>query len=433
MVETFPVHANPNEFKGTDYKLFGLPGWSARVLGSYLTGTARKNWTAWWDNGTASNYFVEYDGLSNFVMNAGRAFWLLNNGVCTITDSLVLTQPLDSTGNARVGLHAGWNLITNPFQSIVSWSMVQALNGNFTAPLWQFVDGGFSPTDTLAPYTGYYFDNTASALDSLSIPFAGLPDPPYAVAKKADAGGWRVGIAVLSSISEEHALKFGTAATAEEGVDALDYRKPRALAGIPAASFEKIEADGSTGSFAADIRPGVKDVEKWPFTVKWNGRRPLELAFDGVAGIPEQWDAYLVDETAARSVNLRSSPSYTYTQAIDNARFFVVVGTPAAVKKELDAVVPKEFALGANFPNPFNPTTTIPISVPTAAEVRLTVYNILGQEIRTLQAGPLQAGRYWFVWDGRNERGNPVATGVYLSRLTTTGGKQFVGKMLLLK
>jgi hypothetical protein len=130
---------------------------------------------------------------------------------------------------------------------------------------------------------------------------------------------------------------------------------------------------------------------------------------------------------------LRSSPSYDYTQAIDNARFFVVVGTPAAVKKELDAVVPKEFALGANFPNPFNPSTTIPVSVPTAAEVRLTVYNILGQEIRTLQAGPLQAGRYWFVWDGRNDRGNPVATGVYLSRLTTTGGKQFVGKMLLLK
>jgi hypothetical protein len=433
MVETFPVHANPNEFKGTDYKLFGLPGWSARVLGSYLTGTARKNWTAYWDNGAALNYFMEYDGLSNFVMNAGRAFWLLNNGVCTIADSLVLTQPLDSIGNARIELHAGWNLITNPFQSIVSWSMVQALNGNFTAPLWQFVDGGFSPTDTLAPYTGYYFDNTASALDSLSIPFAGLPDPPYAVAKKADAGGWQVGIAVLSSISEEHALKFGTAATAAEGVDALDYRKPRALVGIPAASFEKMEADGSTGSFAADIRPGVKEVEKWPFTVKWNGRRPLELAFDGVAGIPEQWDAYLVDETAARSVNLRSSPSYTYTQAIDNARFFVVVGTPAAVKKELDAVVPKEFALGANFPNPFNPSTTIPVSVPTVAEVRLTVYNILGQEIRTLQAGPLQAGRYWFVWDGRNERGNPVATGVYLSRLTTTGGKQFVGKMLLLK
>jgi len=104
----------------------------------------------------------------------------------------------------------------------------------------------------------------------------------------------------------------------------LDYRTPP-LVGIPAASFEKMEADGIDGKL-------VRQTFAWreggwkngPFTVKMEWRRPLELAFDGVAGIPEQWDCLSCGRTAARSVNLRYLASYTYTQAIGHARFLVV-------------------------------------------------------------------------------------------------------------
>ena len=92
-------------------------------------------------------------------------------------------------------------------------------------------------------------------------------------------------------------------------------------------------------------------------------------------------------------------------------------GTPAtAVAAE--TATPTTFTLGANYPNPFNPATTIPLAVPAGAKnVDLTIYNILGQPLRQLWTGPLPAGEHELTWDGRDAQGRPVATGVYVYRL----------------
>ena len=98
---------------------------------------------------------------------------------------------------------------------------------------------------------------------------------------------------------------------------------------------------------------------------------------------------------------------------------FVLInqGTPAtAVANE--AATPTAFALGANYPNPFNPVTTIPLAVPAGVRnVDLTIYNVLGQPIRQVWTGPLPAGKHRLTWDGRDAQGQPVATGVYVYRL----------------
>ena len=92
-------------------------------------------------------------------------------------------------------------------------------------------------------------------------------------------------------------------------------------------------------------------------------------------------------------------------------------GTPAtAVASE--TTTPTAFALGANYPNPFNPATTIPLALPAGAKnVDLTIYNILGQPMRQVWTGPLPAGEHELTWDGRDAQGRPVATGVYVYRL----------------
>ena len=98
---------------------------------------------------------------------------------------------------------------------------------------------------------------------------------------------------------------------------------------------------------------------------------------------------------------------------------FVLInqGTPAtAVAAEV--ATPTSFALGANYPNPFNPATTIPLAVPAGAKnVDLTIYNVLGQPMRQVWTGPLPAGEHELIWDGRNAQGQPVAAGVYVYRL----------------
>jgi flagellar hook assembly protein FlgD len=95
--------------------------------------------------------------------------------------------------------------------------------------------------------------------------------------------------------------------------------------------------------------------------------------------------------------------------------------------------VPRTFSLDQNYPNPFNPSTAIPVSLPVRANIELKVYNILGQEVKTLHSGVLEAGRHVFLWDGTNSAGSAVASGVYISRLTSDNGVRLGKKMLLLR
>jgi len=77
------------------------------------------------------------------------------------------------------------------------------------------------------------------------------------------------------------------------------------------------------------------------------------------------------------------------------------------------SILPSEFRLSQNFPNPFNPSTTIRYELPRSEEIALAVYNLTGQRIATLASGFLEAGRYSPRWDGRDEAGRELASGVY--------------------
>jgi len=92
-------------------------------------------------------------------------------------------------------------------------------------------------------------------------------------------------------------------------------------------------------------------------------------------------------------------------------------GSATAVTESGDGALPHDSALGLNYPNPFNPETVIPFRVSANGSVELTVYDLAGQKIRTLFSGKLAAGAYTARWDGRNQSGSAVASGVYLYRL----------------
>jgi immune inhibitor A len=94
--------------------------------------------------------------------------------------------------------------------------------------------------------------------------------------------------------------------------------------------------------------------------------------------------------------------------------------------------LPSKMTLDQNYPNPFNPSTTINYDLPTSGKVSLDVYNLLGEKVRTLYDGSAQAGTRSLVWDGTDDRGMSVASGVYFYRLTTRQGT-IVKKMMMLK
>jgi hypothetical protein len=94
--------------------------------------------------------------------------------------------------------------------------------------------------------------------------------------------------------------------------------------------------------------------------------------------------------------------------------------------------IPTNYALAQNYPNPFNPSTTIAYALPTAENVILEIFNILGEKVTTLVNEPQAAGTYAVRWDGRNAQQTPVGSGIYLCRIQS-GSFTRVIRMLLMK
>ena len=115
----------------------------------------------------------------------------------------------------------------------------------------------------------------------------------------------------------------------------------------------------------------------------------------------------------------------------------VKVGTVAsvtAISNEPLAEVPAGFELQQNYPNPFNPATTIPFTIQgnQFQHVNLEVYNLLGQKVKTIYSGILSAGTYRFQWNGTNDYGQAVSSGVYFYKLTVEQTSR-VKQMILLR
>ena len=148
-----------------------------------------------------------------------------------------------------------------------------------------------------------------------------------------------------------------------------------------------------------------------PLTYTLSPALPAGLTFDAAT------------RTIAGTPSAEGETVYTYTVTDANG------ATASLVLQTL----PTAFALADNFPNPFNPATTIQYALPQAVDVELTVYNVVGQPVRTLVAEHQSAGRYVVEWDATDDSGHSLSSGMYFYRLQVGGEFHEVKKMLLLK
>jgi hypothetical protein len=143
----------------------------------------------------------------------------------------------------------------------------------------------------------------------------------------------------------------------------------------------------------------------------------------------EQWQARL---TAGNP----PSPQHWQASFLDLGSLGGVqgVGLAFAPEEEAENVIPKAIELYQNYPNPFNPGTTLQYELRQAGYIRLRIYNILGQEVRTLVSEYQTAGAYEVYWDGRDDHGLSLGSGIYFAVLEVNDvGLRIIRKTILLK
>lgn len=171
-----------------------------------------------------------------------------------------------------------------------------------------------------------------------------------------------------------------------------------------------------------------------------------QAAMSGHGSVPETTGDYFV-VCSSNPIDLAAGDSIIIAVAFISANSissFSAAGTDArnrwlAIADVGDDAggdaVPTEYVLDQNFPNPFNAGTTIPVSIAGdgSRQMRLEIIDLLGRRIRTLHDGVSEPGNHAIFWDGRNDSGDPVASGVYFARLLVGGEAQQVRSMVLIK
>ena len=150
-----------------------------------------------------------------------------------------------------------------------------------------------------------------------------------------------------------------------------------------------------------------------------------------------EWDygyAIKIDDTRNCYVtgSFRSTATFGSYSLTSSGGFDIFVTKLNSSVFAENEIIPTEIGL-SNYPNPFNPETTINYSLKENSKVSLKVYNIKGQKVKTLVNEVLTAGKHSVIWDGRDSNGNRVSSGIYLYKLIFNNKTEAVKKCLLLK
>jgi hypothetical protein len=328
--------------------------------------------------------------------------------------------------------------------------------------------GGFhyrADVTVLYPFEGYWVKNLAAAAVVLRIPpeeavGGATPAAPATTAPViANVNdGWRLQLSARSGDARDTYNYIGVTPGATLYRDPND-RSEAPMSPGPAISlyFPHNDWEKHPGPYTVDVRGEAQAVDAktlglslteqelrghvWRFDVAKNfegDAADVALDVTGIETVPADAAVYLIDHTLETAIDLRKETHYTFFQGArkvinneEDARFTLLVGSDRFVGDVLPAL-PTQTVLHPNYPNPFNPTTAIRYELASAGEVTVRIYDVTGALVRTLEARHRERGRYEVGWNGTNDHGQGVASGIYFYRLRVPGFTQ-TRKMVLLK
>ncbi len=400
-----------------------------------------------WDN-TENKYLP----VAKEDIRPGTAFWMMPLKEFSADISSI---PRTFSETASIEITAGWNQIGAPRSYSTFWRQMQfqpqerdampfldAVQQGYLKPavFWfeqskeeQGYDWAIVDSSTAAwPWKGYWlYAGSAGTLHFPVQPAYATDSIPSAIDLLAKTytqteDGWEWNIAVQSAGYHDDKNIFGISATPQVSV-----MEPPHMGDFCSVSFASEE--GNLTQLLKGPFSDLKEVKTWDMKVAaQNVNEQLTISWKPLSGGEDQIYLYLVDLKNEQVIDMSRQNRYQFTPGQNISAFKIYVTQDESFKPQ---IIPLHFKLAQNYPNPFNPSTTIRVGVPQSADgqrVTLRIYDVLGRQVRTLWTGNLKMGYHEFKWNGVNDHGRRVASGIYFYRVKTASNA-LIKKMILMR
>jgi uncharacterized pyridoxamine 5'-phosphate oxidase family protein len=412
-----------NDLTQSSYRMIGLPGNQTTKISSLITGTQKKDWDAFYDNGATTDFLEEDDG--NFSFTAGKGFWVLSKNAFSVNEN-VNTVTLAADNTFSITLHSGFNIISNPFDKSVSWAVIQNLNGLSSNDVLHDWTGVWSDATQMEPYKGYYFKRPSN-ITSLKIPYN------FSTSKISTGNNVKfyTGDFIKLSLVQNKQVKSYTVAgfssSAKEDYDKLDYFAPPGYFDQIRINIEDQKISDPYKQLSVDYRPGINEGQAFDLKIKNTTKKTVRLIADGINNF-ENYEVYLLDKNLNKFYNLKKQSEIELSPVHKKYDYQLLIGNEKYINNIKKENVPTEYAMYQNYPNPFNPVTLIKYQIPDDNTfVELKVFNILGKEVKVLVNEVRDAGLHEVEFNASD-----MSSGVYFYTLKA-GSYSATKKMIFMK
>ena len=354
-------------------------------------------------------------------IESGKGYWIYQQ---------VKKNPIIRTGSGQTSdfngtvlqLEPGWNTIGSPYAFPVN---VIVDTETFYGPISYGIadyEGWTDVESQLKPWAGYAVFNRADFSRPFPIePFTagvqlarGLPD---------SSNGWELNFYAKGKTYSDMTNIIGRREEATEYLDVFDNPEPPFLENYLSVSMISPDKDEKLIKYTSDIRSLEQRNGVWNLEIHAKGEKgPIAISYNLSESFPDRNDIVLLDMTTRDQYNLKEDQSFEIREYSEDFpyRLKIFAGSPefvASAIAEVLSLLPEAFALRQNYPNPFNPATTIEFTLPKPQEISLVIYNLMGQEVRTLKRGMVDMGKHAIKWYGKDNLGQGVSSGVYFVRI----------------
>jgi hypothetical protein len=397
------------------WQMVGICGLDSVTLNNARAGIKMFRWDETVDSSKLHSYYQKIDTL-----RPGAGAWIYSYKQIP----LVMSQNAYSNLAARkdsitLALKKGWNQISSPFPYGVTplW-----LVNDFVSYGWDPLENKYYETKSLKPWRAYWIHATADTVLKVS------PIPTVlrknVLRKRSGGYGWELAVSLIGKRSSDPDNYIGTISPGLSARNIQRSPEPPQAFDFPQLYFTLGTEKLSKLYTVSDAIPSKK--LEWRVGISPTEEK-MDIIVNGVSSVPEPVGLFWITNSGAQDLRERCSIALTPES---ESRYGYIVATASPIDI---ALYTGRFMLKHNYPNPFKKRTMLEFTVPYTwsknglesesgkQTVSLAIYNIAGQQVATLHSGKIAVGHHRKVWDGKDNLGQSLPSGIYIARLKSTG------------